>query len=256
MPDSSSAALNPTEILRHLNCGDFLVVHQETKGADTKIWKVMVNMGYAALRVFRPEQTEQFKFELQAMTLASAAGIPVPEVLMTGLYRGNPVMLTTWIEGESLLDACDSPEAISKLGKSFGRLHRRLHENTTRQDDSCLLHLDYHPLNVLVEQGKIASVLDWTNSEWGSPSKDVARTVSLLICTPLIDRSDRKFARTLRRIARAYLAGYGPTEDLIPFIREATVSMEHELDFHINERGLSEPNNSRRILAKWLAFNQ
>lgn len=247
--------LNPTDILRHLNCGEFLVMQQETSGADTRIWKVMVDEGFAALRVFKPEQAEQFKFELQAMNLASAADIRVPEVLMTGLFRGHPCMLLEWIDGMSMLEACTDPENTAKLGRAFGKLHRRLHINTMRQDDSCLLHLDYHPLNTLVDDGKISGIIDWTNSAWGHPLKDVARTVSILVCSPILDRSDRRFARSLRRIAREYLNGYGKTEDLRPFLADAAHHMRHELDYHVRENGLSEPKNARRLVEKWERLN-
>ena len=47
-----------------------------------------------------------------------------------------------------------------------------------------LLHLDYHPLNVLGEAGAISGVLDWTNADGGDPRADVARTGAILRFLP------------------------------------------------------------------------
>lgn len=248
-------SINPTAVLQHLHFSDFIIVQQETDGADTGIWKVMIDEGYAALRVLRPDQAEQFKFEIQALNLASSAGIPIPETVSTGTFRTHPCMLSEWIEGSSLLQACYDKEALPKLGKALGRMHRRLHENTMRQDDTSLLHMDYHPLNVLVDGGKIAGVIDWTNSKWGLPIEDVARTVSVLICSPVIERKDPVFNRTLRKIARAYLNGYGEIGDLKPYLRTAVQEMEQELDYHVRENNLTEPPKARRMLQRWLRFN-
>jgi aminoglycoside phosphotransferase (APT) family kinase protein len=247
---------NPTDILQHLNIGSFLVVQQETRGADTKIWKVMVDQGFAALRVFPPERAEQFKFELFAMNLASSVDVVVPAIYATGQFKGHPCMVIEWIDGSTMLEACDSPESIRAVGRRFGKLHRQLHENTMRQDDTSLLHLDYHPLNTLVEGGKIAGIIDWTNSAWGDPRQDVARTVSILLCTPLLSREDKKFSRSLRRIARAYLEGYGNVEDLRPFLREAAGNMVRELDYHVSENGFAESKNARRMISRWFSFNR
>jgi Ser/Thr protein kinase RdoA (MazF antagonist) len=248
-------SINPTAVLQHLHFSDFLIIQQETDGADTSIWKVMIDEGYAALRVLRPDQAEQFKFEIQALNLASSAGIPIPETVGTGTFRTHPCMLSEWIEGSSLLHACKDKQSLQKLGKALGRMHRRLHENTMRQDDTSLLHMDYHPLNVLVDEGKIAGVIDWTNAKWGLPSEDVARTVSILICSPILDRQDPVLKRTLRRIARWYLEGYGEIGDLKPSIRAAAEDLERELDYHIQENNLPEPPKARRMIQRWLKFN-
>jgi aminoglycoside phosphotransferase (APT) family kinase protein len=47
-----------------------------------------------------------------------------------------------------------------------------------------LLHLDYHPLNILCADGMASTVLDWTNATTGEPRADAARTVTLLRLTP------------------------------------------------------------------------
>jgi len=43
-----------------------------------------------------------------------------------------------------------------------------------------LLHLDYHPFNVLTDGKSITGVLDWRNACAGEPRADAARTISIL----------------------------------------------------------------------------
>jgi aminoglycoside phosphotransferase (APT) family kinase protein len=43
-----------------------------------------------------------------------------------------------------------------------------------------LLHLDYHPLNVLVEYGAITGVIDWENTMAGPPHMDLGRSRAIL----------------------------------------------------------------------------
>jgi len=43
-----------------------------------------------------------------------------------------------------------------------------------------LLHLDYHPLNVLTDGKRITGVIDWSNAHAGDPRADAARTVTIL----------------------------------------------------------------------------
>jgi aminoglycoside phosphotransferase (APT) family kinase protein len=252
MPDS----LNPMEILRSLGCGHFQILNKVEGGADTKIWKAVANESFAALRVFRSHQAFGLKFELEAMILASAAGVPVPKIFASGTHNGLPCMLIEWIDGRSMLESFDKKPGLETLSQEFGKLNAKLHQHTIQPDGRCLVHLDYHPLNVIVKKGRIVGVIDWTNSEIGNPMQDVARTISLLICTPLLSREDRVFARKLRRTARNYLIGYGETTDLKRHIREATKHLADELDFHVRENGLVEPTHARRMIAKWYRFNQ
>ena len=47
-----------------------------------------------------------------------------------------------------------------------------------------LLHLDYHPLNVMCQGPRITGVLDWANARLGDPRADLARTITLLRLAP------------------------------------------------------------------------
>jgi aminoglycoside phosphotransferase (APT) family kinase protein len=83
-----------------------------------------------------------------------------------------------------------SPPAGSPPGESWiawagpeeGALQARLRALPGQKP--ALLHLDYHPLNVLVERGGVSAVLDWANARPGDPRADVARTLSILRLSP------------------------------------------------------------------------
>jgi aminoglycoside phosphotransferase (APT) family kinase protein len=51
-------------------------------------------------------------------------------------------------------------------------------------DTGALLHLDYHPSNVLTDGKQITGIVDWTNAHAGDSRADVARTVSILHLDP------------------------------------------------------------------------
>jgi aminoglycoside phosphotransferase (APT) family kinase protein len=49
----------------------------------------------------------------------------------------------------------------------------------------CVLHLDYHPVNVLVHEARAPAVLDWNESDVGDRHADVATTVVLMHTAPV-----------------------------------------------------------------------
>lgn len=51
------------------------------------------------------------------------------------------------------------------------------------QAPASVLHMDYHPLNVLVgRQGRISGVIDWVSADTGDRHLDVATTATILSC--------------------------------------------------------------------------
>jgi aminoglycoside phosphotransferase (APT) family kinase protein len=51
-----------------------------------------------------------------------------------------------------------------------------------RESGNSVLHMDYHPLNVLVSGGRISGVIDWVSAETGDRHLDVATTATILSC--------------------------------------------------------------------------
>jgi aminoglycoside phosphotransferase (APT) family kinase protein len=90
---------------------------------------------------------------------AAIHAVPAPDLL-----RRQPEAWIAWkCEGEQTLQDC--------------LRHLPLNERA-------LLHLDYHPRNVLTDGEQITGILDWTNAHAGGPRADAARTVSILRVDP------------------------------------------------------------------------
>lgn len=198
--------IDPAAILHALNVRNFGTPEPVSGGQDTLIWRVEHDGLTSALRVFRPEQASVSRREVEAMTLARDAGLPVPEVRAAGVWQDRLALLLSWMPGTTLLDALkQSPLAAPRLFQMFGAMQARLHAVAVPPDafpdwialagpDEAalqrhvralpsrhfLLHGDYHPLNVMTDGHQITAVLDWANVLCGDPRADLARTVVLL----------------------------------------------------------------------------
>jgi aminoglycoside phosphotransferase (APT) family kinase protein len=85
-------------------------------------------------------------------------------------------------------------------------MHARLRALEPRHQ---LLHLDYHLLNVLVDDHHITAVLDWTNARSGDPRADLARTFTILNVEPLPPSLSKPLIRCVLWIfTRGWQHGY------------------------------------------------
>jgi ribosomal protein S18 acetylase RimI-like enzyme len=138
--------------------------------------------------------------EIAAMAAASAA-LPVPEVHGHVEFGDWAAMLLQVLPGRTALDvAIRYPDRARDIGLACGALHGLLagiaaplglsHAGRDTRIAS-LLHLDLHPLNVLMtDDGAVTGVLDWANTAAGDPALDRARTWAILELDPLA-RSQR-----------------------------------------------------------------
>ncbi|MDP4170477.1 MAG: phosphotransferase [Bacillota bacterium] len=72
-----------------------------------------------------------------------------------------------------------------------------------------LLHLDYHPMNVLTNGKSITAVIDWANACINDPVFDVARTFSMLRVEA--NRLQKDFGLTdqsVEEFERGWMEGY------------------------------------------------
>jgi Ser/Thr protein kinase RdoA (MazF antagonist) len=177
-----------------------------------------------------------------AMSAARQAGLPAPEVLRRAGTPDGEVALLAWLPGVPLLEAlARAPERTRHYGERMGRLHRRLHEIQAPAEvirvagdtghpfgagraipglphGDRLLHLDWHPLNLLVDEsvGEIVGIVDWDNARAGDPSLDLSRTRSILTLEPgLADLPDAVRLR-LPELLDAWADGYGDEARAIP----------------------------------------
>jgi aminoglycoside phosphotransferase (APT) family kinase protein len=118
--------------------------------------------------------------EARTMEYVRAHGYPVPAVDRVSADGTELVMER--IDGPSMVDAISrSPWTIRSQGRTLADLHRRLHElpppdflqPTELRRGTSLLHLDLHPLNVVIGRAGPV-VIDWTNARIGDPVVDVA----------------------------------------------------------------------------------
>lgn len=161
------------------------------------------------VRIFPESGHENAEREQLAMTAAVRHRLPVPSVVLKGMVVSRPALVTEFVVGCTVLEELrkrrGESRAIGKtMGETLGHLHeipapagitryrhdwvdrggpaldaiRRMLLELPRQDR--LIHLDYHPMNVLVDDGCVTGVIDWENALAGPPHMDVARSRAIL----------------------------------------------------------------------------
>lgn len=130
----------------------------------------------------------------------------------------------------------DAERWITRFGPVDDDLRSRLLD--VQQQSTRLLHLDYHPLNVMVSRREIGCILDWCNSMPGDPRADVARTWSILRLMPLTAGRPEPVTEAARRLlAAGWIRGYediaGKLQHMDLFKVWAGVAMVHDLQQYV-----------------------
>lgn len=166
------------------------------------------------------------------MDAARTAGLPVAISEAIGQADGAPAFIQQWMPGVPLLEALKRrPWQLRRLAHQFGALQARIHrispppgvrrldagairttidhapladalERTATIDALC--HLDYHPLNVLAENGQLTAVLDWTAAAVTDRRADLAFTETALLRIPLPPSPANPALTRLRRLLHRY----------------------------------------------------
>ena len=254
---------DPFAVLAALGVSDARSAEPVLGGADALIWRVERGAEAYALRVFRPDQAEASEREVAAMAAAAAGGVAAPRVHAAGAWDARPALLLSWCPGRPLLHELRAhPWDAWRLGVRFGRTQAAIHTVPVPPglrghpvpwaawagpDEAlatrllavppraeALLHLDYHPMNVLVERGRVTAVLDWANARPGDPRADLARTASILRFGPLGAGLPDTGARAARpALIAGWRHGYrrvtGPIGGMAPFFAWAGAVMERDL---------------------------
>lgn len=255
--------LTPEMILSELGQALARSIEPVTGGADTQIWRVELPDGEFALRLLRANQRADVVRERVAMEVAREAGLPAPGVRAVGEVAGQPVLLIDWLPGSPLLHAMSAtPWRTWRFGRAFGQMQARMHQipapaGVLRPEhawidwaapdaelgamlrrhasrEQMLLHLDYHPLNVLVQGDVISGVLDWTNADGGDPRADVARTDAILRFLPgnpawSLERNARVRHLVLGGWRQGYQQIAGALTGMAPFHAWAGALMRRDL---------------------------
>lgn len=214
-------------------------------GATGEMWKVRTPDGPLALRC--APTGDGMTALVAAMVAAGHAGLPVGEILRRAHHGGSDILLSSWLPGTTVLEALrQEPGRAHRLGQLMGEAQRTLHELPAPADlpgvpawhghaldaraskgpvtsdhlgppvGGALLHLDWHPLNILVDGDKVSGVVDWVNARAGHPLLDVARTHALMTVNPMLAMLTPQERAFLGELTRGWVVGYGPQADSIP----------------------------------------
>lgn len=193
-------------ILEELQLGSLKNYKEIIAGEDSSVWKLENAEGdIFALRLLPIERYRQFEREEEYMRVARQGGVPVPKVHFVKKIGDWSAMLMDWAEGRTVLEEILAhPETAYKLGTEFGKTQASIHKislitneienwlspqgkeldlfHQLREETQTqmLLHLDYHPLNVLTDGTSITAVIDWANACVDDPRFDTARTFAIL----------------------------------------------------------------------------
>jgi aminoglycoside phosphotransferase (APT) family kinase protein len=162
--------------------------------------------------------------EARIMRYAGERGYPVPTV--HDVRAGGAEIVMDRIEGPSMMSPmAKRPWTIPRYASLLADLHDELHEITapdwlgpSRDGGDRLVHLDLHPLNVLLSaDGPV--VIDWSNAARGEGLSDVALTYVLLTCPAMPGPRLLQIAARPARIgmARLFVRRYRG-DDLAPRI--------------------------------------
>jgi aminoglycoside phosphotransferase (APT) family kinase protein len=248
-----SSDIEPRRVLDQFGFADATDPVAVPGGWETLLWRFTTSDGAEhALRVYRLDGAEQAAWrEGVAMETCAAAGITTPRVEATGEYDDLPAVVQTWCPGKDLVElGARRPWSLPRLGREFGRLQARLHQVAAPEElaadaprdwlrqvlprhmhlaeqllaagtaTGTLVHLDYHPLNVIVD-GAQAAVIDWAYSAAGDVRADLALTAVALEIAPAPRRSRLKPLMRLSRklVLRAWLKGYRDVAKEVPDYR-------------------------------------
>ena len=213
---------------------------------NTMLWRISgAGSARYALRIFPPGNARPRDREALAMRAVTAAGLPVPDVIRTDTIAGRPAMLTTFLPGTTVAAAlAGNPERAAATGRTLGRLLGEINRLpapaglappgqwldragpalaplrdrlAAMPNADRLLHLDFHPENVMVDGDDVSGVIDWTNTLPGPPHIDLGRSRAILRMIRMLPDVPTAVATGVEAFAAGLVAGHasihGPDPD-------------------------------------------
>jgi aminoglycoside phosphotransferase (APT) family kinase protein len=255
---------------------------------DATVWRVSTDGRTVAVRALRSEQAHAVRAEIAALRLCRESGIPVPEVFASSTDDSRrPAMVTSWLPGDLVGELLvRQPRLARRLGHSSGVLLARIHQirvpaeipelhrpwiglgaesdhelrdrlETIAAPTPSLLHLDYHPYNLLAIGGRVSGVIDWINVCAGDTRADVARAICILrlVCPTILGgRGARRMSLGLYQ--RAFLGAYqqlnGPLNDMAPFYAWAGRMLLNDLRPKLDLLPITDPGALLVRMERWV----
>lgn len=221
-----------TACLRTLGLGGAMRVTRITGGTGTQVWRLQTAPEPLILRLYPAGEAALVAQRREAAFLRHLGplGLAVPAVHAAGVQDGTPYLLLSHCPGRPVGEEMRTrPWRAYNLGIAAGAFHARLHQTPVPQGlrsfraadggdlelepalrarlhqapplPDTILHLDFHPMNILTDGSQVTGVVDWISAAVGDPRVDFARTVVLLRCprtdhaltTPMIHGLSRLF---------------------------------------------------------------
>ncbi|HET9477351.1 MAG TPA: phosphotransferase [Dehalococcoidia bacterium] len=261
-------SIDPRRTLAALGYIDISEPVRITGGWETLIWRFQTaDGGDHSLRVyFVPGSHAMARREMIALRTCEEAGQPAPRIEKFGEHEGMPAAVLTWCPGLPILTAVEQkPWQILKLSRMFGRAHAHLHtvaapaELQTEAPDEwlgrvpeyhkhlargmktvdlatdILIHMDFHPLNVVGVGNEVTGILDWAGAAAGDRRADLARTHFTLAGAPIPPGPMKPLFVAMRGLMiRSWRAGYkdvaGPLPDYRQFMAWAGATLVLETE--------------------------
>jgi aminoglycoside phosphotransferase (APT) family kinase protein len=264
------AQIQPREALAALGYAETSEPQRVKGGWDTLLWRFGTPDGREhSLRVYVLPRREEIAWrERIALETCARAGLPAPRVETVGEVQGLPAAVLSWCPGIPILAFIEKkPWTLWRLGRLFGRTQAQLHAVeppaefvATAPDDwvsrvpeqytdlaadmgslelstTSLIHMDFHPINLVSDGISVTGILDWSYAAAGDPRADLARTEITLLAAPIPPGPFRALLNLARNlILRAWRSGYQEVAGPVPDFRHmrawaaATLLLETELD--------------------------
>ncbi len=290
MPTSAASLshVEPREALRALGFDDVREADPVRGGWDTLLWRFATHDGRQhSLRMYALPRLRPIVWrERVALECCAGVGLPAPRVEAAGEVDGVPAMVLSWCPGRPLLSSVESrPWALWRLGRLFGRTQASIHAVTPPSElaaqapedwmsragpkygdltahvrsqnptTDSLIHMDFHPLNVISDGTNITGVVDWSGAAAGDPRADLARTAVTLLAAPVPPGPLAPLLNLARRLMlAAWRSGYrqeaGGLPDYGPFMAWAGATLLAEIELVVDQANVWGSRDDVRHLAR------
>lgn len=258
--------IDPAKALAAIGCDPASNIVRIKGGWDTLIWRFETPDGKRhSLRVYwLPDREDSCNKEAAALLCCESAAFPAPRVEVASRFEDLPVLVLSWVPGYPLLTSAERrPWHIWRLAHLMGETQARLHDvrppdefavgapaswtslvepgyetlaeeiMAYRPAASVLIHMDFHPNNIIVDGGRLTGVLDWAGAAAGDPRADLARTEVTLETAPVPPGPLKPVFGAIRKlILKRWREGYRsvrPLPDYGPFRSWAGASLLREV---------------------------
>lgn len=292
-PAPAEPEVDPQAALAVLGYSEPLEVRRVKGGWDTLLWRFRTpdNSRHSLRIYFLPDRDEIVRRECIALEACATARLPAPRVEQIGEFNGLPALVLSWCEGLPILSFVEKrPWELWRLARLFGRAQAQVHAisppSALRQEapagwlgrvgpdhtslaeraaallpsTDALIHMDYHPLNVISDGQSVTGIVDWAGAAAGDRRADLARTYITMVAAPVPPGPLSAVLNLLRGVMlRGWRSGYqelaGPMPDYRSFVAWAGATLLAEIERVIDRPDVWGTQNDidklRHLVSVW-----